>query len=81
MSDMDQIQRLGFEAWADNIIVNALENLAGEQKVELDMDEGDVTILIRTDGRMATATVRAYLAGKGWHYHDRVIKLKEGGRP
>ena len=51
-----------------------------EYVVELDMEEGDVTILIRTDGRMATATVRAYLKGKGWHYHDRVIKLKEGGR-
>lgn len=80
MNDPDQIKRLGFEAWADNLIVNALENLAGEQKVELDMDEGDVTIMVRTDGHMATATVRAYVAGKGWHYHDRVIKLKEGGR-
>jgi hypothetical protein len=80
MNDPEQIQRLGFEAWADNLIVNALENLAGEQKVDLDMEEGDVTILIRTDGRMATATVRAYIAGKGWRYHDRNIKLKEGGR-
>lgn len=78
--DLNQIQRLGFEAWADNLIVNALEDLAGEPKLDLDMEEGDVTLVIRTDGKQATATVRAYVAGRGWHYHDRVIHLK-GGRP
>jgi hypothetical protein len=76
----DQIQRLGFEAWADNLIVNALENLGNMPAPSLDMDEGDVTLIIRTDGKEATATVRAYVADSGWHYHDRVIKLK-GGRP
>lgn len=74
--DEHMTDRLGFEAWADNLIVNAIENLAGEPKVELDMEEGDVTLLIRTDGKTATATVRAYVKGKGWHYHDRVIYLK-----
>ena len=74
------VDRLGFKAWADNLIVNALENMAGEPKLDLDMEEGDVTLVIRTDGKQATATVRAYVAGSGWHYHDRVIHLK-GGRP
>ena len=76
----DQIQRLGFEAWADNLIVNALEDLFGNPTPNLDMEQGDVTIIIRTDGKEVTATVRAYVADSGWHYHDRVIKLK-GGRP
>jgi hypothetical protein len=78
--DTDAIQRLGFEAWADNLIVNALEDLAGGAPIDIDMEQGDITLVIRTDGKEATATVRAYVAGKGWHYHDRVIKLK-GGRP
>lgn len=76
--DHHMVNRLGFEAWADNLIVNAIENLAGQHPVELDMDEGDVTLIIRTDGKQATATVRAYVAGSGWHYHDRVITLKDG---
>lgn len=78
--DAEQIQRLGFEAWADNLIVNALEDMAGGSPVELDLEQGDLTLLIRTDGKEATATVRAYVEGKGWLYHDRVIHLK-GGRP
>lgn len=78
--DQRMVDRLGFEAWADNLIVNALEDLAGEPRLDLDMEEGDVTLVIRTNGKEATATVRAYVAGKGWQYHDRVIHLK-GGRP
>ena len=78
--DPANVDRLGFEAWADNLIVNALEDLAGEPKLDLDMEEGDVTLVIRADGKQATATVRAYVAGSSWHYHDRVIHLK-GGRP
>lgn len=78
--DPHMVNRLGFEAWADNLIVNAIENMAGKPDVDLDMDEGDLTLVIRTDGKQVTATVRAYVAGSGWHYHDRVIHLK-GGRP
>lgn len=79
--DQGNINRLGFEAWADNLIVNALEDMkASGSMVALDLDEGDVTLLIRTDGKQATATVRAYVTGKGWCYHDRVIHLKGGKR-
>ena len=78
--DPTSVNRLGFETWADNLIVNALEDLAGQPSIDLDMEEGDVTLVIRTDGSTATATVRAYVAGKGWQYHDRVIHLKGGAR-
>lgn len=78
--DPQQVQRLGFEAWADNLIVNALEDMADQPRLDLDAEEGDVTLVIRTNGPTATASVRAYVAGKGWQYHDRVIYLK-GGRP
>lgn len=78
MNDPEQIQRLGFEAWADNLIVNAIEDMAGSGRPDLDVDEGDVVLVIRSDGKEATATVRAYVAGQGWKYHDRTIKLKGG---
>jgi len=74
--DPQQVGRLGFETWADNLIVNALEDMADQPSLDLDMEEGDVTLVIRTNGKQATATVRAYVAGSGWHYHDRVIHLK-----
>lgn len=76
--DPHMVNRLGFEAWADNMIVNAIEDMAGSGRPDLDVDEGDVVLVIRSDGKEANATVRAYVAGQGWQYHDRTIKLKEG---
>lgn len=76
----DQIQRLGFEAWADNIIVNAIENMGDGTAPLFNLEEGDVTLIIRMNVGTATATVRAYVEGKGWDYHDRTFTLK-GGRP
>ena len=78
--DPQQVQRLGFEAWADNLIVNALEDMAGEPAFNVDLEQGDVTLRIISDGQQATAIVRAYVKGFGWRHHDRVIHLK-GGRP
>ncbi len=74
--EVGMVDRLGFETWADHLIVNALEDMAGQPRLDLDMEEGDVTLVIRTNGKQATATVRAYVEGSGWHYHDRVIHLK-----
>lgn len=76
----DQIQRLGFEAWADNLIINAVENLEALEASELSCDgcttEGnDVTVSVRLRDGEINATVRAWIKGKGWHYHDRVIKV------
>ena len=72
----DQIQRLGFEAWADNLIVNAVEDMSGEPRLDLTYEGNDVMLVVRKhgDGHML-ASVRAYVEGKGWHYHDRVIKV------
>ncbi len=78
MSDLDQINRLGFEAWADNIIVNALEFM--EEPTEVTADNGNSSLVIRIQAGDAHASVRAYVPGKGWMYHDRTIKMK-GGRP
>jgi hypothetical protein len=66
--------RGGFEAWADNIIVNVIENL-GDRPFESVFEENDVTVSVRFQDGEVSATVRAYVEGKGWHYHDRVIKV------
>jgi hypothetical protein len=70
----DLIQRQGFEAWADNIIVNVIEDL-GTTPFEYVAEEDDVTVHVRLQDGSVSATVRAYIPGKGWHYHDRVIKM------
>jgi len=73
----DQIQRLGFEAWADNIIVNVVENITSRLAgpYEFSSEEEDVTVCVRLRDGEINATVRAYIPGNGWHYHDRVIKV------
>lgn len=76
MKELDQINRLGFEAWADNLIVNALEDLNGEPPFGFDIETNDATLIIRVIGDEVTATVRAYIPGKGYAYHDRTFKLK-----
>lgn len=76
MNDTDQIQRLGFEAWADNLIVNALEGLDVRSAAYLD-ERDDVTVFVRVEDGVAYATVRAHvdLAGNKWHVHTREVRL------
>lgn len=78
--DIASVNRLGFEAWADNLIVNAIEDMRKDVPVTLDKENEHLTFVIRFDGDTATATVRAYVDGLGWFYHDRNIKMK-GGQP
>lgn len=82
-ADPDQIQRLGFEAWADNLIVDTLEGMAEVANMsapcEFDAEDDDWSISIRSDGKEATAFVRAYVKGEGWKTTDRLITMK-GGR-
>ena len=78
MIDQDQVKRLGFDAWADNIITNVIEDLNGARPFDQDIENEDLTVIVRVTGDEIAATVRAYVPGSGWHYHDRVIKTKGG---
>jgi len=78
--DHDSVQRLGFEAWADNLIVNALENMANGIPAEVEFDQGEANLFVRTDGQFTHAIVRAWVKDKGWQTHSRLINPK-GGRP
>lgn len=73
--DIESVNRLGFEAWADNVIVNAIDDLKSGVPLDLDKEDEHLTLVVRLDGDTATATVRAYVAGLGWFCHDRTIKL------
>jgi len=70
----DQINRLGFQAWADNLIVNALENLDGKF-ADFQVDRGDASIVGRVLGDKMTIAVRAYITGRGWEMTEQTLKL------
>jgi hypothetical protein len=66
----DLIARLGFEAWADNLIINALEDShALPHKAE---DGHGTVISMERQGNALHALVRAY--NNGWQAHERVIE-------
>lgn len=66
----EQIKRLGFDAWADNIIVNVIEDGKLGDYV---LSDDSFTIVI-TDGKDGeyTVAVRAYV--DGWQYHERTFR-------
>ncbi len=78
--DNTQINRLGFGAWAENIIVNYLEDwkdvmLTSEGQNTIDkFDEYELTA--KWDGEQVAITVRAYVEGDGWQSLEQTIKLK-----
>lgn len=81
----EQVNRLGFEAWADNLIVDAIENMEALEAKEISADgyrheNESVEVNVRKDGDSMLATVRAYIPGQGWKVHVRTIKLKGGSK-
>jgi len=76
--DAPSVNRLGFPAWADNLITNTLENLHGQPLRDFIIDEDDVMVSMITDGTTANFIVRAYVEGKGWLLHERLVHLKTG---
>lgn len=64
------INRLGFGAWAENIIVNFLEDYMDVMKTSegqtsiSKFDEYELTA--KWTGEQVSITVRAYVQGEGW---------------
>ena len=69
--DIHQINRLGFEAWADNVIYNVIQDMKAASKITLHEDY-EVTVT-RTNG-VFTAVVRCHVEGLGWMTHERSYK-------
>lgn len=66
--DPQSVQRLGFEAWADNLIVNMIEDFG--EKIESDT----YNLRIEKYPEETNYIVSAYVPGKGWLTHNRVVK-------
>lgn len=71
----DAVQRLGFPTWADNLIVNALEDFDG-RLTDCTVEGSDCTLVVRVHDGKATIAVRAYVPGIGWQTHDRVVPVR-----
>lgn len=77
----ETIHRLGFGAWAENIIVNFLEDytevmLTSEGQTTIDkFDSHELTA--KWNGEEVSITVRAYVDGDGWQTLEQTIKYKK----
>jgi len=77
--DIEQINRLGFDAWADNVIINILEDMKGNDFERMAIEAQDYEALIAKDAYHCTYIVRAYVEGEGWKAREHSIKI--GGQP
>jgi hypothetical protein len=73
-----QVNRLGFGAWAENIIVNFIEDWGdtmriSEGNMSIENNSYTVNALFR-DGSVSIS-IRAYVDGEGWQTLDQNIKL------
>ena len=73
----DQIDRLGFETWADNLIVNAIEDGSGNNFVS---HSDHVSVVLSLEDGFVHASVRAYVPAIGWLYHERALKSKPSAK-
>jgi hypothetical protein len=71
--DRDQIDRLGFEVWADNAIVNVMENLPPDC-TGFSSHQDDISIQVTLVGKDVVGRVRAYVPGYGWKHYERTIR-------
>ena len=72
--DMDQVNRLGFEAWADNLIMNCTGELPAAGVTQMTYEKQGATIIATFDAESTQILVRAYIPGEGYKYHERIIK-------
>lgn len=72
--DMDQVNRLGFEAWADNLIMNCTGELPFKDCLQMTYEKQGATIIATFDADSTQIIVRAYIPGEGFKYHERIIK-------
>lgn len=76
----DEINRLGFEAWADNKIVNFIEDQGGiittPGEGHMSVESKNHTITATWKGEYLNIVVRAYV--DGWKQHEWSIRKWKG---
>lgn len=74
---VENINRLGFTAWADSLIVDFIEShketLVNQGSITTERADGTTLRATHGEGR-ADILVRGY-TGHGWETHERSVKL------
>ena len=77
----EQINRLGFGAWADSEIMNFLEDWGDTIRIgdgHMNLERNDsCNIYAQFDDQQVMVRIRAYVDGQGWQTHERNINLKQ----
>lgn len=69
-----QIDRMGFEAWADNLMLNMIEDHYIEGTGNLTVENDTFTARLSWEGKETHFAVRCY-TGDGWKQHERSHKI------
>jgi hypothetical protein len=77
--DKQLVNRLGYGAWAENVIVNFIEDwsetmVLNDGNMRIENDQYTVNAVFK-DGHL-DITVRAYVEHEGWQCLEQSIKLK-----
>jgi hypothetical protein len=74
------VQRLGFGAWADNVIMNFIEDnmpMMSMGKGKMSVESKDYNLYAEFDDFSYSIVVSSH-TGDGWQIHERHFKFKEG---
>jgi len=74
------IKRLGFERYAENIIINFIEDFhekffQGDSEWTIEKND-DCNVYCSVDGRNVLVRVRAYDENRGWLTHEHLFKIQ-----
>lgn len=73
-----QVNRLGFGAWAENIIINFIEDWGDTMRISegnMSIENNHYTVNARFQDGSVSISIRAYVEGEGWQTLDQNIKL------
>jgi len=73
-----QVNRLGFGAWAENIIVNFIEDWGDTMRISegnMNIENNSYTVNALFREGSVSISIRAYVDGEGWQTLDQNIKL------
>lgn len=72
--------RQGFGAWAENIIVNYIEDwreiILNSEKGNHTIEREDYTMNASWEDKSLSISIRAYVEGEGWQTLEQNIKIK-----
>lgn len=73
MVSEEDINRLGFDAWADNQFINLIEDFVMPGHGNVNIEGMDCTVKLKWDDAMIHCVLRAYTAD-GWQTYEKQIK-------